>query len=114
VTRTRPVRLKRPLPPNAGPFGTDQTDPGDTDRLFRLYAIIDDEIGWPNQEAEDGGDYEGRLREVAAELRRLRAQRAVVQKRLEDVRTRIDTLLETPPDDFNHAARDAAEKERAR
>jgi len=66
--KTRPVKLKHPLPPGAGPFGAD-TDPEDSERLRRLRTIIDDQIGWDSFEDQEAGDYEARLQQVAKQLR---------------------------------------------
>lgn len=70
---TRPVNLKIPLPPGAGPFGEGpDVDPGDSVALSRLRSIIDREIGWASREDEEDGDYEARLMDVAVILRQLR------------------------------------------
>jgi len=66
---TRPVNLKIPMPPGAGPFGEGpDVDPADSEALSRLRSIIDQEIGWSSFEDEEAGDYEVRLREVAKAL----------------------------------------------
>jgi hypothetical protein len=63
------VKLKIPLPPRAGPFGDGpDVDPGDSEALCRLRQIIDREIGWASLEAEEAGDYEARLRQIAHTL----------------------------------------------
>lgn len=64
----RKVNLKHPLPPGAGPFG-DDTDPEDSNRLRELRSIIDDEIGWRDDDQMEGGDYAARLREVGRLLK---------------------------------------------
>lgn len=61
----RKVKLKYPIPPGAGPFGADGSDPKDSERLSELRSIIDDKIGWDNELQRDRGDYAARLREVA-------------------------------------------------
>jgi len=66
---TRPVKLKIPLPPGAGPFGEGfDVDPADSEALCRLRQIIDQEIGWASLEDEEAGDYESRLHQVATQL----------------------------------------------
>jgi hypothetical protein len=90
--RTRPVRLKYPMPANAGPFAGD-TDPEDSERLRRLREIIDTEIGWANQADEEAGDYEARLHEVALELKRLRARDLSMREWLRTLLVKVDALL---------------------
>lgn len=111
--RTRAVRLKHPMPAGAGPFDHD-VDPKDSDSLRRLRQIIDTELGWASTEDEEAGDYEARLREVAAELRRLRPLGGI-RARLRTALSKVDALLTGgTPTDFDDAAKRAAEQERTR
>jgi len=101
------------MPDNAGPFGGD-VDPADSDSLRRLREIIDTEIGWNSEDDEEGGDYERRLRDVAAELRRLRGLPSV-RERLRAAVDRLDALINGPaPVDFDAAATRARETEERR
>jgi hypothetical protein len=111
---TRPVRLKHPMPESAGPFSHD-VDPGDSDSLRRLREIIDLELGWASPEDEEAGDYEGRLRQVALELARLRARDSSMRDWLRTLLDRVDALLNgCTPEDFNEAARVTREAEERR
>lgn len=47
--------------------GLDAPDEGDSAALLELQNIIDDVIGWDTFDAEQGGDYARRLRQVARE-----------------------------------------------
>lgn len=75
--KTREVKLRYPMPTDVGGFGV---DPEDSERLRRLRSIIDDDIGWASPEEEEIGNYEARLRQIAAELPQLRA----LNKRMRD------------------------------
>lgn len=112
--RTRPVRLKHPPPPGAGPFAQD-LDPEDSERLRRLRSLIDSELGWASQDDEEAGDYEARLIEVAAELKRLRSRQNILRMRLQRMLGQFDAFLTGgAPTGFDEAALEAREREERR